>query len=108
VKIPLPSPARWITVYGYKGDLGFSLVAENGSQLLECLADEAGNLRRETGLADLRFHPLSHPELAAFGISRPLATFANVDDQIAWLHDTGNRLVNALRPRLAILDGTSG
>lgn len=107
-KIPLPSPARWLTVYRYRTNaglsVGISLVAEDGSGLFEQLAQEADALRIGTGLADLRFHPIDRPDgPPAFGINRLAADLGSEDEQIAWLCDTSNRLVSALRPRLSVM-----
>ena len=100
----MPPPARWLTVFRYGDELGFFLVWEKGSTLYNDLAREADALRQETGLPDLRFHQMNRPDLEdAIGINRTVASLDGPDGQIAWLADTANRLVAALRPRLAVL-----
>jgi hypothetical protein len=104
VRIPLPPPARWLTAFRYGDELGFFLAWEKDSTLYNDLAREADALRQETGLPDLRFHQMNRPDLEdAIGINRAVASLDGPDGQIAWLADTANRLVAALRPRLAAL-----
>jgi hypothetical protein len=97
VKISLPSPARWITAYRYKGRVGFYLVEEEGSGLIEALLADAASLQEDFGADTLRLHALNDPDRPALAVDQP----EGVIDQLAWLLDTSNRLVTLLRARLA-------
>lgn len=104
VRIPLPSPARWLTAYRSEGEgeAGLFLRCEQGNTLCAELAPEAEALRAETGLRDIYFK-VGHPgQRDIIGIARPLADFGGPDEQMAWLEATANKLVNALRPRLSV------
>jgi hypothetical protein len=104
VKIPMPSPGRWITVYRYKDQIGFSIVAEDAEEVVRALAVEADLIRQETGLPDLRFHRFGAPSVEdTVGLNRSQDNFASEEAQIAWCIDVANRLVSALRPRLSHL-----
>jgi hypothetical protein len=94
----LPHPARWLTAYHQQDRAGIYLVWEDESSLYDVLEQEADSLRQETGLA-LTFDRSSR----WIGISRNRAEIGSEDEQIKWLCDTANRLVNALRPRLSAL-----
>jgi hypothetical protein len=51
VRIPLPSPAKWLTVYRKQdGRMGAFLLAEKGSDLIGMLAEDMESIRLETGL----------------------------------------------------------
>lgn len=106
VKIPMPTPGRWLTAYRYgpNPDLGFFLVWEKEQPVYDYLTQEADALREETGLPDLRFHRLGRPEAKdSIGLNRAASCIGGEAEQIAWLAETANRLVNALRPRLAAI-----
>ena len=110
VKIPMPQPAKHLTAYRYEGGeggIGFSLSLYDAAMVIAILESDANLIREETGLSDLRFHYRGAPEKKeTVGLTRPISDFATEDDQIAWLVDIGNRLVNALRPRLADIGST--
>ncbi len=104
VRIPLPSPAKWLSAYRYKDLLGLSLAEEKGTGTLELFLGEADNLREETGLPGLRFHHLGKIDgPPALGIDAHVDDFASDEERIAWLCETSNKLVNALRPRLTAM-----
>lgn len=95
VKIPLPTPARWLLGYRNDGEVGLSLVEEDGSNLVAALCEEAADISAEIAPWTLRtMEPRSgNPRIA---IDCPDGT-----DPLAFLLDASNRLVNALRPRIA-------
>lgn len=98
VRIPLPSPARWITAYRWKGRAGLSLVEEQGSRLCEHLVSQIKELQEEIGPEPIRLHALTDPTVGPyFTLDEPSGN----DDQLAWLLDAANRMVSALRPRLS-------
>ncbi len=109
VHVPLPSPARRLTAYRWSGSqIGLWLLEEEGSGLIEALGGDIEQLRRETGLPELRFHaPRSRNGSPLFTAERPLSGFPTEEAQRAWLLDAANRLVTALRPRLALLSETA-
>lgn len=100
VKITLPSPARWVTAYRFKGRAGLSLVDEAGAGLIEWLARDVPSLQQEFGSEPLRWHQMNDPSVPSLSVDQPEGT----TDQLAWLLDASNRLVNALRPRLAAFE----
>lgn len=99
VKIGLPSPARWLNAYRYRGRASLSLVEEPGSGLIERLIADAPSIQEEFGAEPLRLHQGNDRSLPAFAIDEP----EGATDQMQWLLDASNRLVNALRPRLVEL-----
>ncbi len=108
VRILLPSPARWLTVYRYQQPsdvLGFYLVEEKGSGLLQSLADGQDDIRAETGLDTLRFFAKHSREPGpAFAVDVPWVDFADDAARIAWLCETANTVVNVLRSRLTSME----
>lgn len=100
VKIMLPSPPRWVTAYRTKGRAGLYFVDEPGSGLVERLAVDPSSLQEDFGPEPLRLRALHDPSLPAIAVDEP----DGVMDQLAWLFDASNRLVNALRPRLDVDD----
>lgn len=98
VKIPLPSPARWLTAYRGKGRAGLFLVEEEGSGLLARLAEDISELQTDIGTDPIRLQSVTGADGGPqFGLEEPLGHA----DQMAWLLDAANRVVAALRPRLA-------
>jgi hypothetical protein len=104
VRIPLPAPARWLTAYrsASDGNVGMYLGCEEGSTLCAEVARNLEVLREETGLPSLGFG-LDSSGRDIMIIARPMAGLGGDDGMLTWLGDTANRLVNALRPRLAAL-----
>ena len=100
VKITLPSPARWITAYRLKGRAGLYLVEEQGSGLIERLVNDAASLQDEFGSQPLRLQALHDPSAPTISVDEP----GDGTDQLSWLLDASNRLVNVLRPRLGAYD----
>ena len=100
VRISMPRPGRWLTGYRYQDSLGFYLVQDDSVDL-HGLIEEANALTDETGLPDLRVEAGKKPGVVTIAISRPITEIGNEDAQLRWLTDTANRLVNAIRPRLA-------
>lgn len=100
VRISMPRPGRWLTGYRYQDSLGFYLVQDDSVDL-HGLIEEANVLKDETGLSDLRVEAGKKPGVVTIAISRPIAEVGNEEAQLRWLTDTANRLVNAIRPRLA-------
>jgi hypothetical protein len=109
IKIDLPSPARWLTAYRSSGDragLFLSLADEAGAAAFAELSAEANQLREEIGL-DLLFE--EKQALPFRGDVLALRTTAGQegssdDELLAWFVSAANRMVNALRPRLAAMD----
>ena len=100
VRISMPRPGRWLTGYRYQDSLGFYLVQDDSVDL-HGLIEEANALKDETGLSDLRVEAGKKPGVVTIAISRPIAEVGNEEAQLRWLTDTANKLVNAIRPRLA-------
>lgn len=100
VKLILAPPARWLTAYRYQksNSLGFYLVHQDHSGLLEFLIENGDTLRSEPNLQDLRF--LSSVGQPTITISTSLDDLRTDPEQIGWLVRTGNSLVNALRPMI--------
>ena len=102
VRIKLPYPGRWITAWrSAKGEMGFFLAQVENSNLGD-LVDEAEAIQKETGLDDLTICAGEEPGVAKLDITVPAPT--DDDKQLEWLVDVANRLVNAIRPRLAHLE----
>ncbi len=101
VKIPLPEGARF-TAYRTSSVIGFFLPPSDTSGAYDTLAEDRDAIFEEVGIPHLRFHRANAPDqMDSIGIERPLSDFADENAQQAWLQDVGNRLVNAVRPRLA-------
>lgn len=106
VKIPLPAGSRLTAYRTASGLLGVFLAGENKSENYKRLALDEDEIRAEAGLEDLRFHALNAPEdRSTIGIDRRRKEFGGDDGELEWLKDAANRLVNALRPKLAALGG---
>ena len=104
VRIKLPYPGRWITAWrSVKGEMGFFLAQVENSNL-EDLVEDADAIKRETGLDALTICAGEERGVAKLEITVP----APADDikQLEWLIDIANRLVNAIRPRLAHLESS--
>lgn len=100
VRISMPGNTQ-ITAYRYGPRIGMALQLKDRAvfNMLEAQEEE---IRAEVGLDGLRFHRLREPgERDTIGIDVALASLGGEAGQHAWLRDTGNRLINALRPRLA-------
>lgn len=104
VRIDLPPPG-WITAYrsGDRAGVFVRLAGEGAAEAYDNLLAERAALEAEIGQA-LRFGPtVGKPgvfEVEATHVVNP-AEGAVEDAQRAWLLDTANRFVTALRPRLA-------
>lgn len=96
VRIHLPSPARAITAFRQKGRAGLFLVEEKGGALLPRLHDERDEIQAEFGKTPLRWFSGPNFDQPTLAVDEPEGT----DDQLAWLFDMANRLVNVVRPRL--------
>lgn len=105
VKIPMPSPGRWLTGYRLKERIGFYLVLEKNADIGR-LIEDIESMREETGLEALWETSGSTEGAATIGCTVSQSELGDEDAQIAWLKDVSNRLVSAFRPRLAQL-GTS-
>lgn len=104
VKIPLVGGAR-LTAFRIEGKvLGLFLAGPQKAEAYDLLKPEAQSIIEETGLRDMRFHRFGDPEtFDSIGIEKPLARFADEEEQLEWLKETSNTLVTALRPRLSRL-----
>lgn len=100
VRISMPRPGRWLSGYRHQDSIGFYLVQDDSVDLHGLMEDSAA-LRDETGLPDLRIEAGKKPGVINLVISRPIAEVGNEGAQLLWLTDIANRLVNAIRPRLA-------
>lgn len=105
VKIAMPRPARWLTACRSVKERGFfmGLDGEEGQALYERLHAALPAMREETGLA-MDLVPLSDaPFKASLRAYLPMSEpgYSTDDKFLEWLKDAANRLVNALRPRLA-------
>ncbi|MBC2834531.1 hypothetical protein [Paragemmobacter straminiformis] len=98
VKILLPPPARWVTAFRMKGRAGLYLVDVPGSGLIERLVEDSASLQEDFGDEPLRLRALHDPNELTIAVDEP----DGVTDQLAWLLDASNRLVNVLRPRLSV------
>lgn len=104
VKIPLPGRCRF-TAFRTNDDIGFFIPTSDTSGAYANLSQDEDAIREEVGIPGLRFHRINEPEARdTIGIDRRLSDFETEQDQLNWLKDTGNRLVNAIRPRLSALD----
>lgn len=103
VRIPLPSPARYLNAYRYNGGVGLSLVAEPGSDIFERLAWDIEDLRRESGLSELRSSANGEGPADRLAV-QTYAVGPNESDQLDWFRTHANRLVTALRDLLGAPD----
>lgn len=106
VRIPLPPPARWLTAYRLGVDragLFATFTDETGRVALDGLATQLESLRLETGLDVLVEIEREQPFKGSLAVR--LWDQGDVSEEaiLAWLRGAANRLVNALRPRLAAL-----
>lgn len=97
VRIPLPSPARYLTAYRYQGRAGMYVVEERGSDLVARLVADAPDWAQGLGAGDLRLHAMGRPDEPSVSLDQP----EDVKDQMGWLLDMANRMVNVLRPKLS-------
>mgnify|MGYP005854746955 CR=1 FL=1 len=108
VRVPLPAPARWLTLWrsrsGPMGVAGAFLSLPEGSEaLIAALDADIDAIRAETGLPELRTRETAAGPPIGFWIRAPSEALASDAALSAWLADTADRLVTALRPRLAAL-----
>lgn len=110
VKLAMPAPATGLTGYRMGQEFGFflNLAGQQGREAFEALRSEAEVLRQESGCEPIFTEKAAEPFKGSLTFMRPPAG-ASEDGQLAWLKATANRLVTALRPRLARLaqDGHS-
>lgn len=102
VRISMPRPGRWLTGYRYQDSIGFFFVQDDTVDL-HGMIEEGNAMKSETGLSDLRVEAGKRPGVIKIAISKPIGEIGNEEAQLRWLTDTANRLVNAVRPRLAQL-----
>ena len=101
-RMSLPPSGLWLTAWRSKeGKMGVFLGQREQYDLQELLED-AGEIRKETGLNHLQIRPDKKPGKIKLEIETSAP--AKDDKQLEWLVDVANRLVNAIRPRLAHLD----
>lgn len=98
IRIPLPGETR-ITAYRTKDSAGF-FVPQKHAEAIATLVEDKEEILREMDTPELRFHTIDDESRKTIAVSKPLVELPSEDAQIAWLLDTANRLVNALRPRL--------
>lgn len=95
VKIPLPAPAAWLLAYRNGGEIGLSLIEKEGSNLLSILGEEAEDIGAE-------ILPWALQNVLAKSGKPRIATVCPVSaDPMFFLLDAANRMVSALRPRIA-------
>ena len=103
VRMDMPSPARWLTAYRTgKGGTGFflPLSGEAGEKGFRFLRSEGADLEKEVGLP-LRFEIRTQEPFSGQVLMERDRMAGDEGSQLAWLCEAGNRLVTALRPRLA-------
>lgn len=98
IRIPLPGEAR-MTAYRTSDMVGFFIPHKHADTIAKLISNEQ-EIRQEVGLPRLRFHALEDETKTTIAIDEPLSSLLSDEDQMEWLKDTANRLVNALRPRL--------
>jgi hypothetical protein len=106
VRIPLPPPARWLTVYRMSNvqQAGLWLLpGEGAAALFAALDSDLDAIRAETGLDALRTRETPEAPPTMLAVRAPPEAFASDAALSAWLADAADRLVTALRPRLAAL-----
>lgn len=101
MKVPLPPPAKWLVCYGYVDRIGVYLTAnwKENPNLWVGLAGDQDAIRREVD-TELVFNQENDHFL---GRGRFRSEFRDEDEQIDWLCEIANSLVNALIPRLRTL-----
>lgn len=106
VRIPLPAPTRWLTAYR-TGDARTGLFVtfrgEDGREVYDALAGQLESLRLETGLDVLAAVKQDQPFEGGLAVRHWNEDDTSDAGMLAWLGDAANRLVNALRPRLALI-----
>ena len=101
VRIPFPPFQRGIHCWRSGNLIGMGVTFSGHMEIYDALVADADAIRTETGLPDLRFYQHGHPELKdTIGVSGLCSEIGNEDQQLAWLCDRANRLINALRPRI--------
>lgn len=101
VRMRLPSPAKSLNAYRYRTRIGVFVAWEPGDPARR-LEGEMDSIRRETGLEDLQYRLRADASLGhTISVETDAAALGGEDAQIAWAADAANRIVNALRPRLA-------
>lgn len=106
VRIPLPEPLKWITAYRTtKGVSGLFMTfdGEEGQAIYDDFHASLGELREESGLELVAKVRKADPFDGEIGVYRSRSSFADEDEQLSWLADAANRLVNTIRPRLSLL-----
>lgn len=106
VKVPLPPPARWLTIFRFGAAQrgGLFVVAQEGSGALYGALDaDIDAIREEAGLPALRTRDAANGPVKGLWVHAPAEAHASDDALRAWLADAADRLVTALRPRLAAL-----
>lgn len=94
VKIPMPAPAAWLLGYKNGDEIGLSLIEKEDSHLLTILGEEADDIAAEIS-------PWTLLSRARNGRPRIAAVCPEGSDPMAFLLDAANRMVSALRPRIA-------
>jgi hypothetical protein len=105
VRIPLPAPVGWLTVYRSASELGLfvRLSGEDGAALHAGLAEALPAIDAESGLALTATVGRAEPFEGTIGAVWARAEFAGETAELALLKAAANRLVTALRPRIKTL-----
>lgn len=101
VRIPLPAPARWLTAYRNKGDVGLFLSGRAHSQMFDMLAQDIDAIRAEVGLPDLRTTERSGGPNTTLAIMLDASKFDDDEALLNWFRVYSNKMVTSLRSRLS-------
>jgi hypothetical protein len=105
VRLALPEPAGWLTLYRSEADAGlfFTLAGEEGAAVFERLATEGPVLQEETQLALEFGREREVPFEGRVSVRRRWS--GEESDLRAWLAQAANAMISAFRPRLAAYAG---
>lgn len=102
VRMSLPPSGLWLTAWRSKKRKMGVFLGQGEQYDLQELLEDADEIRKETCLDRLQIRPDKKLGRIKLEIERPMP--ADVNKQREWLVDVANRLVNAIRPRLAHLE----
>lgn len=103
IKVPLPDPVKWVTVYRSKDKVGLfmPLSGEDGIAFYEWLEGQADALREESGLALTFERDPNDADKAQISVTAPRVQFVDADAQQAWLRGNANKFVTLVRPLIS-------
>ncbi len=105
VRLPLPAPANSMVCYRARGDgvagIFFRLQGEDGMQLFERLEQRKQDLEQALGV-QLTFSRDAQAPTISTTQNFNIDDDSTVDEQLNWLTQTANAMVNTFRPLIAI------